>query len=137
MLMIFMSFCSSLQLFCNSVTVLLVVVVINRGPEFWYLFTCQCACVIHCSDDTILPHFRPKVGNPFFRWHVVFSWWINGNRTLWGTTNGFIDVFLSPVSKNYSIYETILWTHMNSSHLFPALSSVKSSVLLHLLVIIT
>jgi len=130
-------FCLSLQVFCNSIAALLVVVVINRGPEFWYLFTWQYACVIRYSDDTILPHFRPKFGNPLFPWYVLFFWWINGNRTLWRMTDGFCDVFFHPFPK------ITVFMNPSSEHawtaviVFPALPSVKTSLLLRLFVIVT
>ena len=111
-------FCSYLQLFCNSITVLLVVV-INRGPEFWYLFTCQCVCVIHYSDDTILPRLRPKFGNPLCRWYVLLSWWINGNRTLWRTTNVFCGVFFTRFRELQCLWIRPLNTHEQQSSFPP------------------
>jgi hypothetical protein len=65
-----------LKLFCNiiSITVLIVVVVINRAPEFWYLVIFQCVYVIHCSNDAIYSLFWPKFGNPFCHWgHMVMQ----------------------------------------------------------------
>ena len=73
MLLIFVIF-PIIKIFYNntSVALLIVHVVISRGPEFWYLFKflmCVCHTLITLCHSTL---FRPKFGNPFCRWCPFF-----------------------------------------------------------------